>query len=318
MLRPWLSLAVDYEGEGRPDPLPNLDLKLVIGDAIAGPDPQQLDFTLQGIVNSGPSENVAGYTTAQGQRKATLKQEIADTKQQLRDNMGDAAPDGVVEWRIDFADVTLNGGFDVVIANPPYVRQEEIGPQKDALVRQYPAAAVARSDLYCYFYARALQLLRDGGKHVFVCSNSWLDVGYGARLQEYLLNHAHIRAVCESAVERQFATADINTVITLIRKGRPASDAGTRFVSLRTFYSPSEMLFDQTCYTVTTNCSLPCLCAGMNSALFQLMANLGGRANFGGGLLRIVTYELANLQVVNPVLLREPKWSAFTPPTGTC
>ena len=52
-------------------------------------------------------------------------------------------------------------------------------------------------------------------------------------MQEYLLNNAHIRAVYESAVERQFATADINTVITLICKGRPASDAGTRFVSLR-------------------------------------------------------------------------------------
>ena len=79
----------------------------------------------------------------------------------------------------------------------------------------------------------------------------------------------------------------------------------------RTFYCPSEMLFDQTCYTVTANCSLLCLCAGMNSTLFQLMANLGGRANFGGGLLRIATYELANLLVVNPALLAEPKWSAF-------
>ena len=120
-----------------------------------------------------------------------------------------------------------------MIANPPYVRQEDIGPKKAALTQQYADAATARSDLYCYFYARALQLLRDGGMYVFVCSNSWLDVGYGAKLQEYLLNNAHIRAVYESAVERQFATADINTVITLICKGRPASDAGTRFVSLR-------------------------------------------------------------------------------------
>ena len=81
MLRLWLSLAVDYEGDGVPAPLPNLDLKLAAGDAIAGPDPQQLDFTLQGIVNSGLRENIAEYTTAQGQRKTTLKQEIADTKQ---------------------------------------------------------------------------------------------------------------------------------------------------------------------------------------------------------------------------------------------
>ena len=127
----------------------------------------------------------------------------------------------------------VSDGFDLAIANPPYVRQEEIGPQKDSLVKRYADAATARSDLYCYFYARALQLLRDGGLQVFVCSNSWLDVGYGAKLQEYLLNNAHVQAVYESAVERQFSTADINTVITLIRKGCPADDAKTRFVSLR-------------------------------------------------------------------------------------
>ena len=495
MLRLWLSLAVDYDGEGTPDPLPNLDLKLMAGDAIAGPDPQQLDFTLQSIVNSGLQQDIAAYTTAQGQRKASLKDKVEATKRELRENMRDAAPDGVVEWRIDFADVMLNGGFDVVIANPPYVRQEDIGPQKDVLARKYAAATTARSDLYCYFYARGLQLLRDGGMHVFVCSNSWLDVGYGAKLQEHLLKSAHIRAVYESAVERQFATADINTVISLIRKtGAPANGDETRFVSLRgefdtaladaiqrreivrsraqlraggtaggkftgdkwggkylrapdiyhhildnysdklvrlgdvaavrrgittgandffyltperiaefgiepeycrpvmttpqesrsiavdpatlpkrlfmchadkeelagtgalayiqwgeaqgyhknksfaskamwwdigptnpahlaintlvdttarTFYCPSELLFDQTCYTVTANWSLRCLCAGMNSTLFQLMANLGGRANFGGGLLRIATYELANLVVVNPALLPEPNTTVF-------
>ena len=126
-------------------------------------------------------------------------------------------------------------GFDIVIANPPYVRQEEITPKayKDALLQAYSDAAVGRSDLYCYFYARALQLLKEGGIHVFVCSNSWLDVGYGARLQEYLLDNATISAIYESAIERQFATADINTIISIIRKGGRAADDATRFVQLR-------------------------------------------------------------------------------------
>ena len=97
MLRLWLSLAVDYDGEGTPDPLPNLDLKLITGDAIAGPDPQQLDLTKQGIVNSGLQQDIADYTTAQGQRKATLRNKVESTKQQLRENMRDAAPEGVVE-----------------------------------------------------------------------------------------------------------------------------------------------------------------------------------------------------------------------------
>ena len=236
MLRLWLSLAVDYDGDGLPDPLPNLDLKLVAGDTIAGPNPQQFDLTLQSIVNSGLRDDIAAYTTAYGQQKAELKQRVDDTRAQLRSNLQGAAPAGVVEWRIDFADVMLNGGFDVVIANPPYVRQEEITPKtyKDSLAKQYATAVTLRSDLYCYFYARGLQLLRDGGMHVFVCSNSWLDVGYGAKLQEHLLKTAHVRAVYESAVQRQFATADINTVISVIRKGGAIADGDlTQFVSLR-------------------------------------------------------------------------------------
>ena len=140
-------------------------------------------------------------------------------------------------------------GFDVVIANPPYVRQEGIAPKsyKDALLKAYPDAAVGRSDLYCYFYARGLQLLKEGGMHLFVCSNSWLDVGYGAKLQEYLLDNATVDAIYESAVERQFATADINTLISVIRKragagngagngngsGDDADADATRFVQLR-------------------------------------------------------------------------------------
>ena len=69
--------------------------------------------------------------------------------------------------------------------------------------------------------------------HVFVCSNSWLDVGYGARLQEYLLKTASVEVIYESAVERQFSTAQINTLISVIRKGIPEGNHESRFVSLR-------------------------------------------------------------------------------------
>ncbi len=186
MLRLWLSLAVDYEGDGPPEPLPNLDLKMVVGDTIAGPDPQQYDLTLASIVNSGLREDIAAYTIAQGQRKTTLKQKVDDTKQQLRDRMRGHAPAGEVEWRIDFADVVLNGGFDVVVSNPPYVRYQNIGATLPALKNLYKGNVAGNADLYCYFYIRGLQLLKSGGIHVFVCSNSWLDVAYGISLQDFL------------------------------------------------------------------------------------------------------------------------------------
>ena len=126
--------------------------------------------------------------------------------------------------------------------------KEEIAPPeyKQFLLKAY-AAAVDRSDLYCYFYARGLQLLKEGGMHIFVWSNRWLDVGYGARLQQYLLDNATLDAIYESAVARQFLTADINTIINVIRKrpgtrngngngdgnGDDADADATRFVQLR-------------------------------------------------------------------------------------
>ena len=237
MLRLWLSLAVEYDGDDIPPPLPNLDLKLVAGNALtdAAPDAVQQDITGYAVASAQLGQLVGDYTDANdAAEKARLKGEIDAAKADIRRNSGASAPAGAVEWRVDFADIYAGGGFDIVIANPPYVRQEEIQPAdyKDRLIKAYSAAAVPRSDLYCYFYARALQLLKPGGMQVFVCSNSWLDVGYGAKLQEYLLDNATVTAIYESAVERQFSTAAINTVISILRRGQAADEYETRFIRL--------------------------------------------------------------------------------------
>lgn len=239
MLRLWLALAIEYEGE-RPEPLPNLDFKVVCGDTLLGPDP---DPAILGDLFKNKAHEVAeklsdlkeDYMGATGPQKDNLKEEIENVQNELRRVLvAMLAPAGSVDWRVEFAEIfDRRGGFDIVVANPPYVRQEQIGPTKAALTKQYASAVTARSDLYCYFYARALQMLRAGGMHVFVCSNSWLDVGYGAKLQEYLLKNSHVRAIYESAVERQFSTAQINTIISIIEKTPGVESHRTRFVSLR-------------------------------------------------------------------------------------
>ncbi|MDE2813140.1 MAG: Eco57I restriction-modification methylase domain-containing protein [Gemmatimonadota bacterium] len=192
MLRLWLSLAVDFDGDGPPDSLPNLDLKLVAGDAIAGPDPrmvkgsatapdsQQMDFTTSGIDGSGLRENIAACTNAQGRYKAALKTKVEAIKADLRRRIPGAAPADVVDWRIDFADVMLNGGFDVVIANPPY----------GITVNDRRSAAIGHVDSYTNFMGLACDLAPNGvsptsrplrGKRwngskssVSTCSATWL------------------------------------------------------------------------------------------------------------------------------------------------
>ena len=220
MLRLWLSLAVDYEGEGVPDPLPNLDLKLAVGDSIAGPNPKQLDLTLQGIVTSGLSDAIAEYTTSQGERKATLKKEIEETKQQLREEMGDAAAQGSVEWRIDFADVMLNGGFDVAIANPPYVQLQAKGGELANLYKNCGYTTFTRTgDVYQLFYERGCQLLRASkGILSYITSNSWLRTEYGKTSRRFF-TQKHTPLNLMDIGEHIFDSAIVDANIFLAREG---------------------------------------------------------------------------------------------------
>ena len=220
MLRLWLSLAVDYEGEGIPDPLPNLDMKLTIGDSIAGPNPQQLDFTIQTIAKSDLRENIAEYTTAQGQRKSELRQRIGETKQQIRDQMGDAAPSGVVEWRIEFADAMLNGGFDVVIANPPYVQLQANGGELANLYKSTGFETFAGTgDIYQLFYERGCQLAhKEHGILAYITSNSWLKAEYGKPLRRYFSEKNTPLLLMELGKD-VFESAIVDSSVLILRAG---------------------------------------------------------------------------------------------------
>ncbi|HIE43226.1 MAG TPA: hypothetical protein EYP78_00310, partial [Candidatus Omnitrophica bacterium] len=170
-------------------------------------------------------------------------------------------------WDIDFAEIFGDkGGFDIVIGNPPYIRQEKIAPPnklkaevtlgdkreyKDKLLKsiqaRYPFIKKIdkKSDYYIYFYFHGLSLLNDKGTFCFITSNSWLDVGYGKNLQEFLLKYCHIKAIYDNEAKRSFEHADVNTIIALfdppLSKGVegvsrgiwPALNETARFVMLK-------------------------------------------------------------------------------------
>ena len=66
-------------------------------------------------------------------------------------------------WQLEFSEVFQEGGFDIVIGNPPYVRQELIIPIKPALRALFPEVYTGTADLYIYFYKRGCELLRGAG-----------------------------------------------------------------------------------------------------------------------------------------------------------
>ena len=134
-----------------------------------------------------------------------------------------------------------NDGFDIVLANPPYIRQENIDSEfKKELVKFYGRGDSPptrdTSDLYCYFFVRANQLLREGGVQIFICSNSWLDTEFGADLQQYLLQNTHVISLIDSRMEKQFSDADVNTIISVIRKSIPGD---TQFIMLEKEFEDS-------------------------------------------------------------------------------
>jgi hypothetical protein len=180
----------------------------------------------------GPEQAELDLSRSVKAQRAELEKEIADLQEQKR-ILRVARP---FIWNIEFAEIFFDrGGFDIIIGNPPYVRQEEIGaPSGELAPGEYKNALLEmvrfdfpdyfksggrnpsrRSDLYTYFYIRSLRLLNPKGVHVFICSNSWLDVGYGAWLQEFFLRRAPLYFVIDNHARRSFTRADINTVITV-------------------------------------------------------------------------------------------------------
>jgi len=142
------------------------------------------------------------------------------------------------EWRNEFSEVLDAGGFDVVVANPPYIRQEwikEYKPHWEKRFQSYHGTA----DIYVYFFERGLQVLRPGGCLSFVVTNKWMKANYGQPLREHLSKHGWVESVVDFGHAKQiFEQVDVFPSIVVIR--RP--DSRARPTSARLCSIPRERL----------------------------------------------------------------------------
>ena len=172
-----------------------------------------------------------------------LKKELEEIKK-FKEEILQPKKEPPMLWDLAFAEVfQMKNGFDIVIANPPYVRQERIEDltnfyskkeYKEKLIEQtkldwsynyegrltkspIPQKFDKKCDLYVYFYLKGLKLLNPDGVLCYISSNSWLDVGYGKILQEILLKRVPIVAIYDNQVKRSFKHADINTIIAILK-----------------------------------------------------------------------------------------------------
>ncbi len=117
-----------------------------------------------------------------------------------------------------FPDIMRGGGFDVVIGNPPYVRQESLSEVKDYMQAHYKSYQ-STADLYVYFMEKALRLLRKGGSFSFIVSSSFLKTAYAGRLREFMSQNAAVIRIVDFGGLSLFAKAkDVYVSIPLLRK----------------------------------------------------------------------------------------------------
>lgn len=127
-------------------------------------------------------------------------------------------PRAPFDWRQEFPEIFAAGGFDVVVGNPPYVRQELLGALKPYLQRTY-AAYHGVADLYVYFFERGLDLLRPGGRLSYVVTNKWMKAGYAEPLRRLLAERAATESVVDLGHAKQiFEDADVFPSIVVFRK----------------------------------------------------------------------------------------------------
>ena len=252
-LRFWLSLIVD---EKSPEALPNLDFKIMQGNSLLE-QYKGIDLSTMTEKKVGAKQGITIFDSMLDVYRKNLRDKLAeyyacpehDKKVQLRKDIADIVKQELIEQgiHIDFGDMDLSAnsqfflwhtwfhdvfsrpskeGFDIVIGNPPYLEsrnpnfpeslkislQSEIQKRRISDSGAFPRGA----DLLIFFYELSLRLLNKSGYNVFITENSWLSTDYGKLFQNFLLKKCEVHAIIDSEY-KYFETADINTIITIIR-----------------------------------------------------------------------------------------------------
>jgi hypothetical protein len=135
------------------------------------------------------------------------------------------------DWRKSFAQIFADGGFDVVIGNPPYVRMELIKRIKPYLEKRY-VVADDRADLYAYFLECGVGLLKEGGRLGFITSSTFFHTGSGEKLRTFLGDDIGIEAVVDFGDRQIFAGVTTYPTIITLQKGKPEEGSTLSFLKV--------------------------------------------------------------------------------------
>ena len=193
-LRLWLSLVVDEDDIKNIKPLPNLDYKIVCGDSLLGLPRADISSYDNEISKDIEEKKTQYFSATIPSEKNKLREAINVLFSQLIESIKkyDSSVANIkFDFHTHFSEVfhsshsplakggRKGGGFDCVIANPPYVRQEAIRHLKPNLSKAFGAFFCGTADIYTYFYKCGIDLLKSGGHLCFIAPNKFMRAGYG-------------------------------------------------------------------------------------------------------------------------------------------
>ena len=273
-LRFWLSLIVDEEDIKQIRPLPNLDNHIMCGNSVIDGyhniklfDDSLIVRSAQTTLSMTPTERAFEelerkkkefFSISGPNRKEELRKEIKELKWNFIETyLTQIGEKDLIEdirkykncesrpffvWEIEFSEIFKgeNPGFDIVIGNPPYVRQEKIKEFKPYFKEHYKTFTGV-ADLYVYFFEKGLNILKEKGIFAFICSNKFTKAGYGKKLRELLLDN-QIKIYNDFTGVKIFKEAQVDTSVIQIKK--QTSDSNEIFVNNNFYLSQGYLNSD--------------------------------------------------------------------------
>ena len=251
-LRFFISLAIEQEADKDADnfgikPLPNLETRFLAANTLIGLTAQRMltSNTARDLERELGDNRERHFHATTRQRKREYQQRDEQLRSELATelkSMGTPADDAakIAQWDPYDQNATADwfdpnwmfgviDGFDVVVGNPPYIQLQKESGRLGNLYQDKGFDTFARTgDIYCLFYEKANQLLKNSGYVCFITSNKWMRAGYGKKLRDYFVTLTQPIQLLDMGPDVFDATVDTN--ILLFQK--IVSDANTAFVGV--------------------------------------------------------------------------------------
>ncbi len=166
------------------------------------------------------------------------------------------APFNHFDWKLDFPEVLNpylvngNGGFDIVIANPPYIKEYTNRMAFDGF-RDSPYYQ-GKMDIWYGFACKMLDLIKSNlGLQCFIAQNNWITSAGASKLRDKILSETEIRLFTDFGNYKVFETAGIQTMVYLIQKKEPINEYPVLYSCLKNDRINKEELINFLCFEIS-------------------------------------------------------------------